>query len=381
MTIVLICQALLSLYPQDHVSADQFGRLVEAQSASLRDLCFLYEGANRWVGPRSLFGKDPDLYGAQYQGAYLYRRNDAAMKDVYLKPHNNASQMSRLKVAFLKAGIRQSRLLPGEIPPRGPSTQPPIMPGNMYSLGRYGSPNHLFRIWMLLDIAKFQATDYRFSGWDSIDGHRCLKFRLIASGKRDNEGCYDEFWVDLDRNANVLRVEGYDGNKLRSRIDEVQLKPVLSPEGTEIWVPIRSRLRGYVWEDVHYNDPVTEDLIEVVDGTILLNQGLPDAVFDVRRETTLPQLGELDRIRRLAGDSALANDFDATPQTSIRLDPAGVRQRLDKSLAEADRQAVMLEASAPSRAPWSGTGISQIVAFFAGACLIACAFVLRRRTR
>ena len=379
MLAAMMCSLLLVFQSADRVDVEQLVRLVETQSAVIRDLSFLYEGTNRWVGPQSIIGMDVMMFGEQFQGAYLYRRNDAAMKDVYLKKHDNAAQLRRLKVVFLKSGIRQMMIDANEKPLRAARSQPPSIGGSMHSLNRYGSPNLLFRTWLLLDLAKHSAERYRFVGWDSIDGHNCIRFRLIADDKQDHEGFYDEYWVDLERTANVLRVDSFDAKKLRARLDSVQLQEVSTVDGKTAWVPVQAQLRGYAFDGQYYDNPVTEEKIAVVDGTILVNQGLPDAAFDVTREAGLPGKGELDRLRRQASESPLAKDFAARPSQSDRLDPVGARERLEKQLAEADHQAVMLEASAPSRESWILTNASQVVALVAGVCLIGTALVLRRR--
>lgn len=360
------------------VDAAQFVNLVEAQTASLKDIAFLYEGELRWIGPKEVLGREIDTLGEQFQGAYLYRRNDAALLDIYAKRHLATAGVVRRRTALLR-GIMEIDSRSSDAKRRAPPK--PLQEkrsGSFAALGGSASPNVLFQPWRLLGVAAGPPGTFHAVGYETVRGRRCLRIRL--GGERDSDaGSHDDYWVDMDRNANILKNETYRDGKVAIRIDEVDVLKVPTRDRTEFWVPIRARLQGFDWNGTIHAAPLMEEIIEVVDGSVLVNQGLPDGLFTIHRESGLPGPGELEALRK-AGDLRLGQEYASTPEApSQRIDPAGVRERLDSNLAEADRQVEMLEASAPSREGWSWVGASQILLVSACVALVVGALVMRRR--
>ncbi len=389
MNALLLWSSLLSIVqtPPD-IDANQFARLVEAQVGPLRDVSFLYEGSLRWIGPKSVWAnqpgreraKNPGLYGESFQGAYLYRRNDAALRDTYYKNHADPSFVKRVKVASLR-GQAKDLTIYGNAKPRPGLEQPAKeVGGGMRALSGLGSPHTFFRLARLLNMGGSQESGFQAIAWEQVEGHRCLKFRLDISGASREEGTYEEYWLDLERGANLARVDYYEKGKLGTRLDKVLLSRQKLGDGTSIWVPVRTRVQEFQWNGVEYTSPVVEMMFEVIDGTILVNQGLPDGVFDLDREMALPAAGELQRIRQAESELSIAKEYESLPpEPPLRLDPAGVRERLEQSLKKAEEQSRMLEASAPSREPWTWVGATQIVAILAAIGLVGGAWAIRRR--
>ena len=364
------------------VDVADFVRLVEAKTAPLKDLGLLYEGTFRWVGSKSTLGRDPLGAGNDFQGAYLYRRNDAAFMDVYRRMQANPAQVERRRISLLKGSLERKILTSrdkGEAR-RDPKRFETEEVGGMGSLGGMASPNILFKAWELLEMAKDHGEDFRVMGTASLDGRSCFRFRVGYMGVREKDGSYEDYWIDLDRSANVVRIDTYEKGKLSIRVDQVALKEVKLPDGVPYWLPVRVRMLGYQWEGTFHGSPVMETIVEVVDGTILVNQGLPDGIFTVKRETGLPGPGELSALRQKASDLRLARAYEQAPEDKpLRLDPAGARERLEGQLEEAEAQSKMLEASAPSRESWSWVGLTQVVAVVAAIATVACVWTLRKR--
>ncbi len=377
----LFCWSVLTLGQEpEQIDVTQFVRLVEAKVAPLQDLSCLYEGTVRWVGPRSVLGRDVETFGERYQGAYLYRRNDAALRDTYRRSRADPSLLSRHRDATLRG--KAHRLVVYANEKRRAGAKPDIQEtgGGMYALNGPASPHLLFRMWYLLSLASDPKSGFRAIGWDTLGSRRCFRFRIGSLGGEEATGDYEDYWIDLERGANVLKVENFQKGHLAVRVDQVKLSEVTLADRATVWVPVHARKQSFVWTNTVSASPLNEEIIEVVNGTLLLNQGLPDAIFDVSREIALPVKGELERLRRQASDASLAREFESAPvEQHPRHDQAGARARLEKSLIEAEKQAKALEASAPSRESWTWVGASQVVAFAAGLGLIVSAIILRRR--
>lgn len=373
-----------------NVGPDRFVRLIQGQAEILKDVSFVFEGEMRWIGPKNELGGDPELFDERFQGGYLYRKNDAAFLDVYVRCAKPTEPVTHRKVCVLK-GRQESQSV------RANSKRFGIAPATLRGGGFVGtltgpqSPHVFFHLWHLLLVDHPRDWNYAFLGWDNIDGRRCLRveidpFPRAGGDKTGNEspGEYEtrhQYWIDLERGAHVVKLEILTRKKLWLRFDRIVLERFPLPDKTFIWFPVRGRMQSYLWNETYRDSPVAEQTAAVVPSSIRFNQNLPDEMFNVNRPSAFPSPDELRKRIQKPRKFELREEFDSAPSSAPRTDPIGVRRRIEQKLEEADRQAEELQASSPARASWSWVSIGRFVFGSAGMLLVVTALVLRMRSR
>lgn len=326
-------------------------KLVQAQIAPLKDVGFVYEGKVQWIGPKSLLGTDLEGFGREFQGTYLYRNDRSALLDVFNKDLHAGSEILRSKQSLLGGRMESVRNALDERTTPDKSRGVKIGTGSMESFTSEISPHLFFWTWWLSLLHDLQKWGYEFQGWEDVDGRSCLRFQLNrVFGPERSQLEFKRYWIDMERNATILKVEFFQKGKFSSRIDQVKVMRVATGGNESFWLAVGARSQGFVWNGQSYSEPVQETLMYVVNGSILVNSGLPDAIFTVSRNAGLPTSGELQKLRMAASNLPLAKEFEANPPLSRpKTDPASVRESIETRLAEADKQAEQLQASSPSR--------------------------------
>jgi hypothetical protein len=290
------------------VDADSFVRIIKERTAPLKSLAFVYEGEMRWTGPRELI-KDPDGFGEQFGGAYLYRADGAAFYDVYSSRLLADSWVQRHRISALDG--RQASLNEDFEPqPGGPRNPFFEGRGTIENFDNMDSPHALFMSWYWPYAGKNLARHYRFEGWEDVGGRNCLRFaivRYLADPKDDKN--FRRYWVDLERNAQVLKMEYVGNGRVGQRIEGIVLVPFPLPDGTKYWMPTRCRVMNYTFDDRLLDEPVFERTYTVVARSVRLNADLPDALFSLKRDEELP--GELEKLRHVPATSALRRRYEA----------------------------------------------------------------------
>lgn len=357
------------------LGADELHEMLKAQGHTLRSAAFIYEGTTRWTGPADLV-KDPKTWGDEFQGAFLYRSDGAALLDVYVKAREPTASVARRKMAVLGGQYEAMRVLLDAKTRLDPERDIQTGPGEIGSLSTPQGPFQLFQPWYWRATAPFRERGYVFHGWETIDGSRCAKFQIDSwtGGHKSGED-YEIFWIDLERNGHTVRSETYADKNLTVRIDDVRLQEFPLAEGVSYWMPMHCRVRGYFWKK-SYTEPLHEKTISIVNGSLMLDRNFPDGLFSIRRGSALPLPGELERIAKSSDPHGLRRKFSQqAPEPSPRVDPVSVRTRIEEQLKEADRQADQIEASSPARTAWSGARVLQAVLGALGIAAVAVALI------
>jgi hypothetical protein len=169
---------------------------------------------------------------------------------------------------------------------------------------------------------------------------------------------------------------------LVSRTDRIELVQFTGLDGALVWLPVGGVTETFGVPPSYSTVPTFRETLGVVQLTAVVNRGLPDDRFKVDWKpttgpnptsvaSTTPMSGAVEEIR------ATQKKLDAYRPPPP--DGASVQQRLDRALAEADRQSDALVASSPARRRWNPTLISQIVVGGAGLILLVLALFARRR--
>lgn len=360
------------------MSADQFERLVRAEHAKIKDFSLIYEGRYEFVGPRDLIkGKDARAFGTQYQGLYYYRNDGAELIDVYTSGLEETSLTVRYKKSVLRDASKNQTIFSQTKMISDLDLEESISsPGYPSMLSGPQSPQSLIFISLFHSIPSLQGWGYEFQDWETIDGHRCARIKLKWAAGATN--WHHVMWIDTARGCHPLKIEDHREGPMFRRLDQVELKRFELPDHTEVWMPVKGRFEGFEWAEKPFDEPVTREQISVVDGSVLLNQGLADAVFKVG---PTPKTPVTTRLERRAGDLALRQAFvNQNHEPPRRTDPEGTQKRLDAMLEAADSQSEQLRASSPARETWSRTAILQYATVGLGSVAVLVAGVIYFRS-
>jgi hypothetical protein len=244
-------------------------------------------------------------------------------------------------------------------------------------LGAMTGPNSIdgfLFFWLFRSIKDIGPWGYEQLGWEEVDGRRCLKVKLNwAPGFKD---WYRIFWVDLERGGHPLKVEDYNEKGMTARLDRVILQQFpLGTSGERAWLPVSGVIESFDWGGESQTEPVIRSTMQVLDGSVVLNAGLPDSVFKL--DPSNP--GKPLTAREVQGPIRQA--YLEQPSRQTRVNMKGVDENVDRLVAEAEKQGEALEAPALSRTTWTGTRITQVVLFGVGAALLAAVVYTWRRTR
>jgi hypothetical protein len=370
MSIILLSVSVLAQSVSSEVDAAQFARLTQGLLSRFQDVTLVYEGG--------LLRTDNEDERMTYQGLYSFRSDGATLLDLYSRPADLSKMHNRRINAILNKKLNALY----QVPDRG-YTQPDTSGGGAGVLNFPTSPERILYLWYLQTLGDPDAYGYEFQGWEYVDGHRCLRAQLSVIAKRKwgtwrGDKPYIRLWIDVERGGHPLKVEFLRGSNLYMRSDKIQLGREALPDGTMAWFPLSGETNSFTTPsktggDEYHSSPVYRETYAVVDGSVRLNQGLPDTYFTVDRKNATFADREMTRLKQ---------ELDATPQPPpMRTDPASVKQRIGKLLAEADRQSRRLEASSAARQAWGMATFIQYLSGSIGFLLLLGAAIWRWRSR
>ena len=369
------------------IPVDQLRELIRTKSAPLKSLVFIFDGRSRFVGDPQDASGNPRTYDHDMNGTFLYRSDRSALCDVYAT-NFSSGKVVRKRTSILRFQMEaaddlldaKQKLEPYEIQKYR---------GSLTTLQPRYAPIDLFLVWDLETVLDELVHEAEVEGWDMVDGRNCLRIRVCTFFKMDRTEDSDRerdkrfYWLDLERNAQVLREEYYSHGNLAARIDQVRLVERQLEDKTTYWLPVASRRQGFRMggpEERYSKEPVYEQTFAVVAGSEQFNLNLPDSLFSVLRDAAYPTPKELASIAARVDAGELARKFkQQEPPPPYRTDPVSVRRRIEDGLAEANRQSKELEASSPARETWSGTTLIQVGVGVVGVALLG--FVAVRKWR
>ncbi len=335
MIISVLSLGLAIAVPQGAAGLPDRGQLIRLleTGGGFDDVEFIYEGSARAID-RDDAGSDRD-----FQGTAAYRRDGSAHLGLYVEPADRSKPLNRQDFALFRNKLTEaSRVADAPDDPKASGHRE--SPGIVASLDR---PTSIFRIFLapkLLELLREDNFAFSCLGWERRDGHDCLKVE-VAYGNPADRPARGRYWIDLERGANPIHFESYEGDRLRMRTTDIALGSF--PDGAAVrWIPVRGKHQSFVSGITSLsNSPVREEEYALVADTIRFDQKLPDRRFSIDYR---PDEGA-------GGLRKMKAQFDSTPARPRRKRESP-QQRLDRVLAEADAQSAQLEASSPSRASW-----------------------------
>jgi hypothetical protein len=306
------------------VTLDLFKQIIASNDRTLKTVAFIYEGEVRWIGPPWLI-ENRDGLEEDFQGAYLYRNDGAAMCDMYVSKRSHSSRVMRSRTLVFHDRVEKVQGLVDSR--RGFDSDRDVrrQKGSLASISGASSPHDVFMFWFWKVVGPLQDLGFEFQGWEMVDGRKCLRFQLDSWNGGQRKGLdFQRYWMDVERGAQVVAFETYVEKQLVSKMDQVTLMVFEGPDKVAVWFPTRGRKRLFRWKDRFYTDPVVEIKYSVVRRSITVNGSLPDSLFSIRRSSALPLPSELTHALKSTGPDSLSNRFErqaSSDDESVRLNP------------------------------------------------------------
>jgi hypothetical protein len=360
------------------LSAQQFSDVMRAAWAPVTSASFVYEGNVTYSGPVSKHYKG----ASNFQGVYAFKNNKSVFLDLYFQRADQPFLHTTMSLAAGK-DYEVNRSTPDV---EGADGNVVKQPGSLLNFFVEATPESFLGYSHLrLHMDDPARWGYEFLGWETVDGHDCLKVSF-TSGKapspdRPNNGVLKEiYWFDLTRGGHFLRHDVMRDEDLMGRTSQVELRQCVDGE-RHYWMPFTGTSESFFWANEYHSRPVIVTKYEVVDGSMRLNLDIPDDLFRAgRRNGVSPMykaLGLASPQNRFAPGSGEAKP-EATKKTEVPAGPIHVSQRLDNLLAEAESQSQMLEASGRPTA-WPASRLASYGLSGTGIVALLGAVYLRRR--
>lgn len=318
-------------------------KTVQELNAVVRDVSMVYEGTSEFVGGAELAGQEPAVLKRGFQGNFLYRHSDSAtLLNIYRREINSEYPLTRSVKSFFRGTQQDAEYGPHESLSFG--TVEPYR-SNVAALNATASPFRFYFPWYFKWISTLSSAKSELSGWEEINGHKCIKVKTVLKSKNpEAKEMVQWFSVDLVRGGHPLRWEYYIGEDLSIRTDDIRLAQFNTSDGAEVWFPVRGTSSTFLWNGKYYKQPVMRESYSVAASTVRINAGIPDRYFTVKNAGQIPGSSSPNPLRQ-------AFELEASRPAPERLatDRVSIQKRLNQELAEADRQAEMIKTSSTSR--------------------------------
>jgi len=341
---------LVSLAADDPPNLDgpQVVRAILGRQEGIHDLTLVFEGGFDFVGPEKLIAPRKGNVGATYQGTYGYRSDGSVLLETYNRSFLQPDSPLYIERQAVLRGQLESQTLNPDL--RKGHRQIMTSRGSAGSLDMQGSASRIVLHWYFQKLATQQPPPAIMElAWEAVDGHQCLRFRVdSAPGSVNDRKVTLRFWVDLERGGNPLRIEWLIGEKLILRTSGIRLQEFPSGGGGGAWLATSGTTEIFRWGEEFYDVPIFRETYKVLDGSVRINPGLSDRAF------------RLETVSEVTGSPFLTkarDEFEGEAKRKKRepvadITPAGVQARLDRELAEANRQSRMLDASSAGGRDW-----------------------------
>ncbi len=374
MALTLLAAMASVFYGADaSIDRDQLIRLIEAARPDFQDVSFEYEG--EYVYPREEQwkpqGLGPDGIAETYSGIYSRRRDDVRIAEIYRfrRKTNTASR----GVIAIKGDTVESAAKSDD----SPKAQVNIRRAQTEEFG----PGNVGSIWLRDAVLAYaRSTDlYDYVGLRKHDGVDCLVVRFRLTEKEEDQKAIEDrqgiivsktFWIDLARNAHVLRCEDRWGDDLVKLMTGVRLESFEVAPGKSAWLPVVGHVEGRFTlapdkkTRLFLDEPVYLENYRLLTNSVRWNRGLKDESFLVKAKPGDVVTDALRQAKYEYGQSMQRSKAEKAKEPSDE----EVAKNLDRMLQDADVLSRELKASSPAREgtswfailPWGVAGLAAV---------------------
>ena len=352
--------------PSPQFDGPRFVKAIQGLHAEIEDVSLICEGRHDYVGPMKLIAPRTEWPNDTFQENYLYRGDGASLIEAYVRSGlRPKSPLSIRRMSTLGGQLQRHHV--------NPDARAPLKiinsRGGSAAFAMPKSAALIVQLWYFQRLSAEKPPKLSEEAWELVDGQRCLRIRIDTdpdSYPGDKHPSH-RFWIDMARGGHPLKYEWLEGESARLRAHDIRLESFPRPGGgREIWFPVSAVVDTFCWGGQIYAEPIFQEHYGVVAGSLKINQRLSDRAF--RLETASETTGS----PFLAGarQAFRAETERIAREPSEPIDPKSVQERLDRELAEADRQSRMLNASSTASGPRNWASLLPTALGIVGIALI-----------
>ena len=286
-----------------------------------KTISFLYEGEQMLLPLGESNSLERKHWDRNFQGRYEYRARDGAtIGEIFINnPFDLNNPNTRVVMSWLD---RVYEYLSVSLDHFKPDPRNIFRPrSQVFHLRREPhSPERLSMVSYVNDIYRRKNTiKYRYIKNELIDGRDCVCVEV----SRLSELVWERLWFDFKRQGCVVRWQELVNGVVAATHEIGGFEQVAAEDGRTLWFPTKvSSQYHHIYHGFH-KEPTRADTLKIIKGSLRLNAPLDDSHFKIAEIIKKPDV--------------FPNRVPPLPPR--RTDPEGVRERLERRLAEAEEQA------------------------------------------
>ena len=336
-SIVLSIITFASLQTETDADPQQVLRVVDALHKPLKSCYLEYEGELIADSPedRRALGIDTGI-NMLYSGIFKYSQSDKYINTIFKDRLSSKIQPDRaLRRLTILCDGQETHIFGKADGAVGAAVTRHVTSADFDETGSWG------KVWLVRrfrELLKYEKKRLIYTGTESIDGARCEHYAFVLGRPpyhidAPNSLVY-QFWIDMNRSAQVFRCERWNDGRLLERTVDVVLEQ-FGAKNESVWLPVRGTIEHFDGEgNLH-----STEKYRLLKDTIAINKGIGDSQFTIKYPIGTPVS---DRIRGLAYE--VGQDRRPPPETL-----AEAEARLKDSLKKAEESRSELVAFSWSR--------------------------------
>jgi hypothetical protein len=325
--------AAVSFSPSSRAQApadSELLRAIDALQAPLRDFYCEYEGER--LEEQAALDKESSVY-EKYSGRFKYKNNDKFLNDIYHdylpSKVNPQRALNNLSILSNEAGTHLFTRADGS---PGSALRRRVHPADFDVTGSYG---RIFLVRYLRELLKYDQKKLIYEGTEAIGKATCERYAVVLGDESGDvkTGIVHRFWIDMNRNAHVLKKESLTRGRLLSTTSDIELNR-FGPSAEGVWLPVSGRFRAFSGRVI-----AAEESYWVMVSSVRVNRSIGDPQFTLKYPAGTPVTDHLKGVVHQFGE-------DTRP---LPTNLAEAESRLDDALRKARETRSDLVASSWSR--------------------------------
>jgi hypothetical protein len=259
------------------ITPSELQSLVAASNRGITDVELMYEGSV--LLDKSIMTPMKTNRNYHFQGTFAYRKDGVSHIELDIDKTLFGGGHVTSRYCTNNYKVFESNVDPDN---RIDNPNYSAKPGGIPSMNKPASYLRMYFV-PLLGFSQHYYHDNTCNviGWESIDNAKCLHVEFSQGS------VVDKYWLDVSRGGNALKYELNVNGITRYVVNNVVLEQVDFPGNDAVWLPIQCTVSTHLNRDLSYSPtPIYNEVYKVLDGSILLNKGLPDSRFTIDWNST-----------------------------------------------------------------------------------------------
>lgn len=257
---------------------------------TIQNISFEYEGQLSGAVPEGQRGNGPVWFdNEQFSGRLLYRSNGAIrLESIHLTKSNPTENQTTKSIKKLLMMNGKSLKYHENI--NTASAEQDL--SHTHDTWYLGSPMHIFTVPFLKELARYEKTTLIYEGKRDVGGRSCEVYTFLLgkgyeTGKLTQTSNFDRFYFDMERGGHSILFEQSQAGQILVRISDIQLQQFRTNSGKQFWLPISGQYESFMPKSAQSTEykvgsVVNKLTLQIKPGTVRLNEGLDDAIFEIR---------------------------------------------------------------------------------------------------